>query len=98
GVEADAIENVRGSIDNGLRLRRARVFAKGRLLRAMDFWVEFDVGEDAGLKHAYVDGARLNNWVSDHFRWRIGKFQEPFSIGRMTSSNYAGFLERGLPA
>src|SRR5690606_16798929 len=52
GVEDDAMENVVGSINGGLRLRRARVFAKGRLLRAMDFWVELDVGEDSGLKNA----------------------------------------------
>src|SRR5690606_19650692 len=98
GAEDDAIEDVLGSIDDGLRLRRARVFAKGRLFRAMDFWVELDVGEDAGLKNAYIDGARLNEWISDRFRWRIGKFQEPFSIGRMTSSNDTGFMEIGLPA
>ncbi|HEX6994773.1 MAG TPA: porin [Gammaproteobacteria bacterium] len=98
GVEDDAIEEVLGSIDDGLSLRRGRVFAKGRLLRAMDFWVEFDVGEDPGLKQAYIDGVRPADWISNRFRWRIGKFQEPFSIGRLTSSNYAGFLERGLPA
>lgn len=98
GLEDDSIEDALGSIDDGVRLRRARVFAKGRLLRAMDFWVELDVGEDAGLKNAYIDGARLSGWISEHFRWRIGKFQEPFSIGRMTSSNYTGFMEIGLPA
>src|SRR5690606_15355938 len=92
GVEDDAIEDVHGSIDHGLDLRRARVFAKGRLLRAMDFWVEIDVGEDAGLKQAYIDGAQLTDWVSNRFRWRIGKFQEPFSIGRMTSSNNTAFI------
>jgi len=98
GVEDDAIEDVRGSIDDGMMLRRGRVFAKGRLLRAMDFWVELDVGEDGGLKQAYIDGVQATDWVSNRFRWRIGKFQEPFSIGRMTSSNYAAFMERGSPA
>jgi len=98
GVEDDAIEGDLGSIDDGLRLRRGRVFGKGRLLRAMDFWVELDVGEDAGLKQAYIDGVRPIDWISDRFRWRIGKFQEPFSIGRMTGSNYAAFMERGSPA
>lgn len=98
GEQAAAIEESFGGIESGPTLRRGRVFAKGRMFRAVDFWLEYELGQDVGLKYAYVDGAQLNEWVTDRFRWRAGQFKEPFSIGRVTSSNYTGFMEIGLPA
>jgi phosphate-selective porin OprO/OprP len=82
-----------GPIDNGVDLRRGRVFAEGRLLRTFDFKFEFDFGADDGLKDAYLEGTRYTRIL----RWRIGSFREPFSLARHTSSNDLGFLEWPLP-
>lgn len=98
GWQDTAIGESFGGIESGPTIRRGRIFAKGRMFRAVDFWLEYELSEDAGLKYAYVDGAQINEWVADHFRWRAGHFKEPFSIGRVTSSNYTAFMEIGLPA
>ena len=98
GKEDSAIKAAVGSIDTGTELRRARVFAQGRLFRKMDFNVSYDFGVDNGLKDAFLEGVGVKDWVSDHFRWRIGKFQEPFSLARSSSANNVAFMEIGLPA
>ena len=93
GSASSALQQQVGSIDDGLRFRRARIYAEGRLIRQLDFKFEYDFAADRGLKDAYLEGAKFTKRV----RWRIGHFKEPFSLARQTSSNDLGFLEWGLP-
>jgi len=91
--ESELLEAEVGTIGNDLSLRRARVFAEGRILRRMDFKFEYDGAVDDGVKDAYLEGGRWLRFA----KWRIGQFKEPFSLARQTSGNYLDFLEWALP-
>ena len=93
GEQDRSIEEAFGEIDTSFKGRRARLFGRGRLFRALDFKLEWDFAVDNGVKDAFLEGAK---WVK-YFRWRVGNFREPFSLGRQTGSNYHGLMEWALP-
>jgi phosphate-selective porin OprO/OprP len=91
--EDDQLEALVGDIPTSFDVRRARIFAEGRLLRRFDFKFEYDFAADQGIKDAYLEGAKFTKY----FKWRIGHFKEPFSLARQTSNYDLGFLEWALP-
>jgi phosphate-selective porin OprO/OprP len=93
GWESDGIKATAGDLEATFKFRRARFFADGRLFRRMDFKFEYDFAADAGLKDAFLEGAKFTKY----FKWRIGHFKEPVSLARHTSANDNGFLEWALP-
>ena len=46
----------------------------------------------AELKDAWIGYSELKSWD-----FRVGQFQEPFSLEELTSSRYITFMERALP-
>lgn len=91
---SDLLESTIGELENSTNTRRARLIAKGRLFRRMDFAFSWDFAADAGLKDAFLEGGgQLVKFVN----WRLGQFKEPFSLSRHTSSNDLAFLEWPLP-
>ena len=82
-----------GDLSNTFDLRRARVFASGRIARRWDFNFQYDVGADPGVKDAWVEGVKFVRF----FRWRLGQFKEPFSLERHTGAWDLNFLEWSAP-
>ena len=91
--EDEALEDVFGNLPNDTSVRRARLFAEGRFLRRFDFNFTYDFGADPGIKSAYLEGVKFAKLV----RWRVGIFQEPFSLEKKTNYAYNAFLEGSLP-
>jgi phosphate-selective porin OprO and OprP len=80
--------------NDGTEIRRARLFAEGILGGAWGYKLQYDFtgsGID-GIQDAYLDYKGL-----EHFKIRMGHFEEPFGLQNMTSSKYVLFTERGLP-
>jgi len=82
-----------GDLSSGVDVRRARVFASGRLIRRWDFNVQVDFGADPGVKDLWLEGVKFVRFA----RWRLGHFKEPFSLERHSSSNNLAFLEWSTP-
>ena len=82
-----------GDLSNSVDVRRARVFASGRLIRRWDFNVQVDFGADPGIKDFWFEGVKFVRFA----RWRLGQFKEPFSLERHTSSYKLAFLEWSTP-
>jgi phosphate-selective porin OprO/OprP len=89
----DDLEAVVGPVEDSLEWRRGRIFAVGRLFRRFDFRFEYDFAADSGFKDVFLEGVKFTKY----FRWRIGQFKEPFSIGRQNSGFVLGFLEFPAP-
>ena len=79
---------------SGTALRRARLFASGRLFHNWIFRSEIDFAEDGdvGPRDVWLGYTGLGRYT-----FKIGNFQEPFSLEEMTSSNVITFMERALP-
>jgi len=82
-----------GDLSNSFDVRRARVFASGRLIRRWDFNVQVDFGADPGVKDLWVEGAKFVRFL----RWRLGQFKEPFSLERHNGAWDLNFLEWSTP-
>ena len=93
---SSGLEDQVGKANNGVSMRRARLFADGDFLRRFHFRFEYDFGVDRGLKDAYVDGL-FSGVFKQVAAVKVGNFREPFSIERRTSSNFDGFMEFSLP-
>jgi len=80
--------------NDGTELRRARLFAEGKLWRDWGYKFEYDFmsSGSAGIQDAVLDYNGFENW-----KIRTGHFKEPFSLQNMTSSKYILFMERALP-
>jgi phosphate-selective porin len=98
GVGSDKYEEYNPPIESQFDVRRLEVFAAGRI-REFNFNLTFQLGPDWGLNNAWIEGAKGGLEVWGHFlgKLRLGYMQEPFSLGRQTSSYNLGFLERSLP-
>jgi len=92
GSVDDALESAVGEQVNGTEIRRARIFAKGRIYSNMKFKVNWDFsdGDETALKDAYLEITGLPGVGNA----RIGHFNEPFCLDELTSSKYIAFLER----
>jgi phosphate-selective porin OprO/OprP len=89
----DDLESVVGPVEDSLEWRRGRIFAVGRFFRRFDFRFEYDFAADNGFKDVFLEGAKFTKY----FRWRIGQFKEPLSIGRQNSGFDLAFLELAAP-
>lgn len=86
-------------MDDNNQVESARLGLSGTIADDFDFLVQYDFantfrddGPDAELKDAWVAYSGLKRWY-----FRVGQFQEPFSLEELTSSRYNTFMERALP-
>jgi phosphate-selective porin OprO/OprP len=99
-AQADSsLEEAVGNLDDGINVRRFEVFATGTIDKHLSYTFGWDFGADGGLWNAYVEGIDkgLTVFGYDLGKFRVGFFQEPFSLERITSNGYSDFLERSLP-
>ena len=94
-VQADAAvysEDTRRQND-GTEMRRARLFAQGKLWDAWKYKLQYDFVStgNSGIADAYLQYTGLP------WKVKVGHFKQPFSLQNMTSSKYITFTERGLP-
>ncbi len=80
--------------NDGTEMRRARLFAEGKLWHDWGYKFEYDFvnSGSAGIQDAFLDYNGIQNW-----KVRTGHFKEPFSLQTLTSSKYILFMERSLP-
>jgi phosphate-selective porin OprO/OprP len=91
--EDDAIKSDVGEQQDGVEVRRARLYFSGLIYDNVEYKLQFDfAGGDADLKDAYLG---LTDFPLG--KLRMGHFKEPFSLDELTSSKYITFLERALP-
>ena len=91
--EDNAIKSDVGEQEDGVEVRRARLYFSGLIYDNIEYKLQFDfAGGDAVLKDAYLG---LTDFPLG--KLRIGHFKEPFSLDELTSSKYITFLERALP-
>jgi phosphate-selective porin OprO/OprP len=77
--------------DNTFDVRRARLFAQGRLYRFWDFKVQVEL--EGGSSSRLRDGHFTFNYFKNA-QLRFGQFKQPFSLDVLTSSKYGDFIER----
>lgn len=91
--EDDAIKSDIGEQEDGVEVRRARLYFSGLIYDNVEYKLQFDfAGGEAVLKDAYL---ALTDFPLGEL-W-MGHFKEPFSLEELTSSKYITFLERALP-
>jgi phosphate-selective porin OprO/OprP len=91
--EDDAIKSDIGEQEDGVEVRRARLYFSGLIYDNVEYKLQFDfAGGEAVLKDAYLT---LTDFPLGEL-W-MGHFKEPFSLEELTSSKYITFLERALP-
>jgi phosphate-selective porin OprO/OprP len=87
GIKADV-----GEQEDGVEVRRARMYLKGLIYGNVEYKLQFDfAGGDADFKDAYIALPDLplgELWM--------GQFKEPFGLEELTSSKHITFLERVL--
>ncbi len=94
-TEDQDIKDSFGSLANGTEFRRARLYLSGLLYDQIEFKFQYDFAEgDVDFKDVYMGLTDLPVVGG----LRIGHFKEPFSLEKLTSSNYITFMERGLPS
>ena len=82
-----------GEQEDGVEIRRARLYFSGLIYDNVEYKLQFDfAGGDVDLKDAYLG---LTDFPLG--KLRMGHFKEPFSLEELTSSKYITFLERALP-
>lgn len=90
----DDVEAAVGEQEDGVELRRARIDVRGLLYKQIEFRAEWDFSEgDADFQNVYI--GLLDVPVVGNVR--VGHFDQPISLSKMTSCNYVTFIERGLP-
>jgi phosphate-selective porin OprO/OprP len=91
--EDDAIKSDVGEQEDGVEVRRARLYFSGLIYDNIEYKLQFDfAGGEAVLKDAYLC---LTDFPLGEL-W-MGHFKEPFSLDELTSSKYITFMERALP-
>ena len=88
-IDAAAYDDDITPLDNGLELRRARIFIKGTLYRNWEYKLETDFAEDQlDVTDAYVKHKPTG--------FIFGQFKVPFSLEQLTSSRFIPFMERSV--
>ena len=91
--EDDTIKLDVGEQEDGVEVRRARLYFSGLIYDNVEYKLQLDFeGGDADFKDAYLG---LTDFPLG--KLRMGHFKEPFSLDELTSSKYITFLERALP-
>lgn len=93
------IETEIGELRDSLKVRRFTILAGGTIDKHFRYTLGYEFGADSGIWDAYVEGidSGLTVFGYNVGDFRIGFFQEPFSLERVSGSYYGGFLERSLP-
>ncbi len=80
-------------LGSGAEIRRARLFAAGKLWKVWKFKFETDfAGNEVDIKDAYIQYGGFKP-----LSIKAGNFKEPFDIENLTSSRFITFMERALP-
>ncbi len=93
---AESAEDLLGTtIDNGVQWRRARLYAKGRLHRHLDFKFRYDFtsGNPPNLKDGYLN---FVNGPIPTVELAAGRFKAPLGLDGYTGSDDTVFMERSL--
>lgn len=86
--DADQID-----LGSGSEIRRARLFASGKLWKVWKFKFETDfAANEVDIKDAYIQYGGFKP-----LSIKAGNFKEPFNIENLTSSRFITFMERALP-
>ena len=92
-IDGAYYDNNTQELGNGTKIRRGRVFIKGKMYQDYKFKVQYDFADDlVSVKDVYIQYTGLDSSVIT-----IGNFKETFSLEELTSSRYSTFMERGLP-
>jgi phosphate-selective porin OprO/OprP len=87
GIKADV-----GEQEDGVEIRRARIYLEGLIYGNVQYKLQFDFSNaDADIKDAYI---ALPDFPIAHLK--MGHFKEPFGLEELTSSKYITFLERAF--
>lgn len=86
-------------LEDNNQVESARLGLSGTVANDFDFLLQYEFANafrddepKAELKDAWIAYSGLKHW-----NFRIGQFQEPFSLEELTSSRYLTFMERALP-
>ncbi len=81
-----------GPLEDGMELRRARLYLSGLLYDHVEFKWQYDFAKGAvGHKDVYVGLVNLGDWIPN---LRMGHQYEQFGLDALTSSNDSTFIER----
>lgn len=94
-----ALEAEVGELRDSVKVRRFTLIADGTIDNHFRYVIGYEFGADNGIWDAYVEGldSGLTIFGYNVGDFRVGSFQEPFSLERVSGSYYGGFLERSLP-
>ena len=89
----DDLESAFGPIENGTEFRRARLVSAAKLFDNTSYFGQYDFSTGrvrfASVYVAFSDVPWLHNV-------RIGQFEEPLGLERLTSHRFTTFMERAL--
>ena len=89
----DGVRDAHGDLQDGTEIRRARLFASGRLHQTVSYKAQFDFASGtAAFKDVYIGVGSLP-LVGN---LRVGHFKEPLSLEIAGSSNHIPLIERSL--
>lgn len=90
----DLDANYSDGAEDGVRIRRARLYVLGTIYKNVEFSAEFEFATASPeLRNVFVGLKKLP--VVGNFR--MGHFKEPFCLEEATSDNYISFMERPSP-
>lgn len=80
-----------GTIEDGLEVRRARLFVQGRMYGRLEYKFDLDfAGGTVGGRDLYIGVRELPVLL------RFGHVKEPYSLEELNSSNFITFMERSI--
>jgi phosphate-selective porin OprO and OprP len=93
----DDNEAALGDMKFGTEFRRVRIGAGGTIYRNVEYKAEFDFADSGTGAANFADVyMQLNGVGGQPVNVRVGHFDEPLSLERVTSSKYTTFTERSL--
>ena len=91
--EDSAVETAIGNFEDGVEVRRARLYASGTIHGTVEYKAQFDfAGGDADIKDMFVGlkGVPVLGVI------RVGNLKVPFTLEALTSTKYITFMERSF--
>jgi phosphate-selective porin OprO and OprP len=79
-------------LEDGFRMRRARLGAQGEVYKHIEFKMEWDFAQgDADFTDVYVGLVNLGDFL---YGVRVGQFKEPMGLDELTSDGFITFVEK----